>query len=92
MRAILALRRRQHLILRAGSWHLLPSPLRSPRLLLCALVLFAAGEVTLFARHETSRVDDVEEQNCDPHWRCVEDVHVDFMVGNGAVDAGRVLD
>lgn len=52
-----------------------------------ALSLLAAGEIALFARHDLSGMDDVEEHEGDEHESGVEDVLVCFVDW----DAGAVV-
>lgn len=54
--------------------------------------LFPAGKVGLFARHYAARMEDEVEYQGYKHGRRVEDIHVDFVVGNRRMETRRVLD
>lgn len=56
------------------------------------LPFFPAWKVTLLAWHDFPGVIDVEEHQGDKHGETVENVLVDFMIGNLAVDATRIFD
>ena len=48
--------------------------------------LFPAGEITLFARHDPTRVHNVEESQSDEHRQRVETILVCLVIWNGAVN------
>ena len=56
------------------------------------LSLLAAGEVALLTRHDSPRMDDVEEHKGDEHEGGVEDVLVCFMDWDAAAVAFGVFD
>ena len=55
-------------------------------------LLLAAWEVALLAGHDAAGMDEVEEQQRNQHGQRVEAVHEHFVVGDGALQATRVLD
>lgn len=56
------------------------------------LALAAGREIALGAGHDAARVDGVEEQEREQHGQGVERVLVDFLAGDGALEALRVFD
>ena len=56
------------------------------------LPLFPAWKVCFLSRHETTWVEDVEEDESKEHEGGVEDVLVGFMTGNAAINAVGILD
>lgn len=55
-------------------------------------VFLSTWNIAFLALHILAGVYDVEQEDCDPHWCCIEDVHEHFVVRNTAVDTLGVLD